>query len=214
MNVGTRFFSISLIFFSMLFGFVNQAEASHFRYGNITWTIPDPVGAPRTVRFTVETAWRGDFIDGTQLEFGDGTNNGNQIGTTIGGGVDALGNAYAVQRYTATHTYAAAGGYTAFFASGDRVAGLINGANGPYRVETRVALGGGNTAGPVSRRRPSLTFRSAASGPTLFRLLTSMATQRLVVLAPTPRPESPPRRLLFLRAARPRALRLGRAAVC
>ncbi|MEO5726155.1 MAG: hypothetical protein ABI134_24000 [Byssovorax sp.] len=35
------------------------AEATHFRYGTIAWTVPNPQTAPLTVSFTVTTAWRG-----------------------------------------------------------------------------------------------------------------------------------------------------------
>lgn len=134
----------------VLLGAANHAEASHFRYGNISWTVPDPVGAPRTVRFTVEVAWRSTLTDSTTLQFGDGTNNGNVAGTLVGTGTDSLGNAYSVFRYTATHTYATAGTFTAFFTNCCRVAGLQNGSEGDFRVESVVSLTGGNTAGPVS----------------------------------------------------------------
>ena len=127
------------------------AEASHFRYGTITWVVPDPQNAPLTVRFTVQTAWRFDFVNPvTNLQFGDGQQNGNTGGTIIGTGVDTAGLQYTVREYTVNHTYAAAGTFTAFFADSARIAGLQNGANGPYRVETVVSLAAGNTGGPVS----------------------------------------------------------------
>jgi MYXO-CTERM domain-containing protein len=141
--------SAALALFALL-GATNHAEASHFRYGNISWTVPDPVGAPNTVRFTVEVAWRAALTDSTILNFGDGTNNGSVTGTLVGSGTDTLGNAYSVFRYTATHTYAGPGTYVAFFGSCCRVAGLQNGSDGNFRVESQVALGNGNTAGPVS----------------------------------------------------------------
>ncbi len=136
--------------FVLVLGAANRAEASHFRYGSINWTVPDPIGAPRTVRFTVSVAWRSTFIDTTTLDFGDGTNNGAVTGTVIGTGTDASGNAYTVLQYTATHTYATAGTFTAFFTSCCRVGGLQNGADSDFRVETRVSLVAGNTEGPVT----------------------------------------------------------------
>ena len=39
--------SVATLFFSF------DAEASHFRYGTINWTVPDPQNAPLTVEFTV-----------------------------------------------------------------------------------------------------------------------------------------------------------------
>jgi hypothetical protein len=128
------------------------AEASHFRYGSINWTVPNPQTAPLTVRFTVSVAWRSSFtpIDNTTLNFGDATNNGGVVGTAIGTGTDAVGGQYTVYEYTATHTYAATGNYTAFFTGGQRLAGLVNGASGTFTVQTQVALTPGNTGGPVS----------------------------------------------------------------
>jgi len=126
------------------------ALASHFRYGTISWTVPDPQNAPLTVKFTVTSAWRGGSPDATDLNFGDGATNGAVQGALIGTGVDTLNQAYEVYQYSTTHTYAAAGNYTAFFTDCCRIAGLQNGANGTFRVETFVSLASGNTGGPVS----------------------------------------------------------------
>ncbi|MEO5726154.1 MAG: thrombospondin type 3 repeat-containing protein, partial [Byssovorax sp.] len=91
------------------------------------------------------------MVGQTNLDFGDGPPlNGNVIGMAIGSGTDAVGGAYTVTRYTATHTYAAAGTYTAFFQGSNRLIGLQNGSNGSFRVETKVGLAPGNTSGPVS----------------------------------------------------------------
>ena len=138
---------------AILFG-AEQAHASHFRSGTISWKVPDPVTAPLTVEFNVIASWRANFTNpDTDLEFGDGATNGDQVGTQVGAGVDAAGNPYKVMQYSATHTYAASGSYTAFFDACCRVVGLENGAGtnpniGDYRVETAVDLTAGNTAGP------------------------------------------------------------------
>ena len=127
------------------------AEASHFRYGTIAWTVPNPQVAPLAVTFTVTTAWRQANIGATSLDFGDGTAlNPANVGVTIGTGTDTGGNPYSVQQYTVVHTYAVAGSYTAFFQGSARIAGLVNGAASSYRVETKVGLSVGNTSGPVS----------------------------------------------------------------
>src|SRR5688500_8272841 len=91
------------------------AEASHFRFGTINWKVPDPQGAPLTVEFKVQVAWRAAMPGTTNLQFGDGQMNGALLGTQIGGGTDASGQAYLLYEYKATHTYAMAGTYTAFF---------------------------------------------------------------------------------------------------
>ena len=92
------------------------------------------------------SSWRTTFIGSTNLNFGDGTSNGAQTGTTIGTGIDSNGNEYTTTEYVVTHDYAATGEYTAFFESCCRVTGLVNGADGDFRVEATVGLGGGNTA--------------------------------------------------------------------
>ena len=131
---------------AFVWGWSGEASASHFRHGTINWRTPDPDAFPLRVEFTVTTSWRSTFVDGTDLNFGDGTSNGSRVGTTIGTGVDNNGNAYITTQYVVTHDYAALGEYTAFFDSCCRVAGLVNGANQNFRVETTVGLGGGNTA--------------------------------------------------------------------
>jgi Bacterial TSP3 repeat/Putative metal-binding motif len=127
-----------------------SAEASHFRYGTIAWTVPNPQTAPLTVKFTVTVAWKSTNIGNTTLDFGDGANNGIATGLPIGTGTDTLANAYTVQQYTATHSYAAAGTYIAFFQSSARILSLENGALSSYRVDTKVGIAAGNTGGPVS----------------------------------------------------------------
>ncbi|TKD13217.1 MYXO-CTERM sorting domain-containing protein [Polyangium fumosum] len=133
-----------------VFVFAGRAEATHLRYANITWSIPDPVSAPRTVRFEVTTGWRATFVDSTTLFFGDGTYHATTTGAVIGSGVDAAGLEYKVTRYAATHTYAAAGQYIAYFGSCCRISELVNGADDNFRVEAKVDLTPGNTGNAVS----------------------------------------------------------------
>ncbi len=142
--------------FCVFFLFAEDAHASHFRYGNITYSIPDPVNAPKTVRFDVVSAWRADAVDGTgfaatNLDFGDGgPSNGNNEGLTIGNGVDASGLAYKVQRYSVTHTYPQKAVYTAFFTSCCRISTLTVNNDDSFRVEAVVDLTTGNTGNAVS----------------------------------------------------------------
>ena len=145
--------------FTVAFLFADDARASHFRYGNITYSVPDPVNAPKTVRFDVVAAWRADAVDGTgfsatDLNFGDGQTNGPNEGLTIGQGVDASGLAYKVQRYSVTHTYPAKAVYTAFFTSCCRISTLTVGHDDNFRIEAVVDLSTGNTGNAVSALPP------------------------------------------------------------
>ncbi|MDC3980911.1 MopE-related protein [Polyangium jinanense] len=134
-----------------VFVFAGRAEATHFRYGNITWSVPDPVSAPRTVRFDVTMAWHvKSFIGSTTLYFGDGGFNPNTQGAFVGSGYDATGDEYHFYRYAATHTYNAPGQYTAYFSDCCRISELINAHDENFRVEAKVDLTPGNTANPVS----------------------------------------------------------------
>jgi hypothetical protein len=50
------------------------AHATHFRYGNLSHTIPDPDSAPRSVKFEIVSAFRTSYTTGfdISLRFGDG----------------------------------------------------------------------------------------------------------------------------------------------
>ncbi|MFO0547414.1 MAG: MopE-related protein [Polyangiaceae bacterium] len=135
---------------------VAPAHASHFRYGTISWRVPDPQNAPRTVEFVVQQAWRTALLDCYNLNFGDGqTGNGCASVTNIGTGVDAGGASYTLREFTETHTYATAASFLVFFENCCRIgAPLQNGASNTFRVETLVNLTGGNTGGPVMASPP------------------------------------------------------------
>ena len=127
-----------------------EALATHFRYGNITWRIPDPVNAPRTVEFTVTTAWRDNAINSVSLNFGNGST-ATVTQTQIGSGLDAKGTIYDVAQGITTHTYSGSQTeFTAFFRGCCRISTLINAADDGFRLETKVSLRSGNTGGPVS----------------------------------------------------------------
>ena len=146
--------------------FHGEALASHFRYGTINWNVPDLQGAPNTVTFTVSyaiVAGSPPNLQTIQLFFGDGTDNGTVTGPVVGTGTDAGGQAYEVRQFTATHTFAAAGTYTAFFDACCRIVQLVNGANQNYHVDTKVVLQPGNTSGPVSASPPVVQLQLGAT---------------------------------------------------
>ncbi len=150
-------------------GWSQTALASHFRYGTIYWRVPNPIAAPRTIEFTVQQAWRSSFLDCSELNFGDGQVSASCGGVqNIGAGVDANGNAYTLREYVVTHTYGGAQtDFLSFFEGCCRVAGLQNGADGSFRVETLVSLAAGNTGGPVSAS-PAIRQLQVGAVRTLF----------------------------------------------
>jgi MYXO-CTERM domain-containing protein len=135
-----------------------DALASHFRYGNITWRLPDPVGAPQQVELTVTIGWRQGQVNLTPapLAFGDGSPNlslGSGNGTLIGTGTDSVGEVYDIWEWTVLHTYPGLGFFKASFEECCRVNTLFGGAAGqPFKVEADIFLeaGGANTGGPIS----------------------------------------------------------------
>ena len=130
--------AISFFFLSPLI-----SEASHFRYGHITWT---RVSGTRDVTFTVTTAWRHDFTENVALTFGDGTSSGSILGTEI----LSVPNDYRVYQQQVTHTYATDGPFTVSFGSCCRISTLQNGADQDYLVSTIVCLNNNNLGSPVS----------------------------------------------------------------
>ena len=136
-----------LVLFVIL-GSINIASATHFRGGQISWTIPDPA-SPLTVEFTITQNWRHSANGCVNLNFGDSTSGtGCNSFVTIGTGTDVGGRVYSVNQHTETHTYASAGTYTASFQSCCRLSDLANGADGSFKVQSVVALGNGNGGGP------------------------------------------------------------------
>jgi hypothetical protein len=128
-----------------------RAEAGHFRYGTLAWSVPDPVGAPRTVEFKAVVGYAQNFAYPFTLALGDG-NTVSPDGVAVGSGTDSLGARYYVFEYTTTHTYASDGPFIAGHSSNARIGGLVNGSGSEYRIQAVVALGGSpvNTAGPTT----------------------------------------------------------------
>ncbi len=87
--------------------FAGRAEATHFRYGHIRYTIPDPVNKPLEVKFEVTVAWRSTFLDSVTLNYGDGVMSPSTQGPSISQGFTAAGHSYQVHQFTTTHTYPA-----------------------------------------------------------------------------------------------------------
>ena len=131
------------------------AQASHFRYGSLTWqtAASDPTG--KTIVFKVTQAFRdnyffpipvvGDIEYTSNLDFGDG--NFAPINLVVTS-VDAPGSSF-FGEVTIAHTYANSGPYTAFYDNCCRLSSLQNNADGTWHVATDVTAGSFNSS-PVS----------------------------------------------------------------
>lgn len=128
----------------------SQALASHVRHVDISWVVPNPSSAPRTVDFVVTSTFRN--TSSHTMFFGDGSNarvgNGAPNTTLVDSGQDASGSQYYTYRTTVTHTYSGVGPYTVYISSCCRISNLNNGADGNYRFQAIVDLANGNTSGP------------------------------------------------------------------
>ena len=133
-----------LSFFIVIFSL--KSNASHFRYGNISWTRSNTT--PTSVTFKVSQAWRSTFyfatasaptvgsvINGGTLNFGDGgTATINLVITSIN-----VADDWFYGEFTVTHTFpSSSSDYTANFSSSARVSTLQNNGNGAFVVSSIV----------------------------------------------------------------------------
>ncbi|MBF8295610.1 MAG: hypothetical protein HW389_2155, partial [Bacteroidetes bacterium] len=149
-NIITRIFLFLgvALFAGILFAEV--AQATHFRYGHVTWR---RVGGPtsRTVEITVTEAWRSSAVTSLSYSFGDGP--GSFVSspyTTIATLSDLAGEGYTIKQSKVTHTYTADGPYLVAAESCCRISSLINAGDASERLEMIIDLRGGNQGSPVS----------------------------------------------------------------
>ena len=170
-------------------GVASSANATHFRYGSITWRTVQTDATNRTVEFKVSQSWRrtfygaptvGSTVNTGVLQFGDG---GSASTVLVVTSVDlAADNFYgeAIIR----HTYPAVGNYTAFFTGNARISTLVNNRDQSWYVSTVVNSGSGNNS-PVSTLPPvvnlatnqaAASFQLPANDPDGHTLSYSLAT--------------------------------------
>lgn len=153
-------FKICLLIFGLLLAKPEVANASHFRYGNITWE--RVTGQPNQIRFRVTQAWRRSFfgspgvgstVSTGSLVTGVGSTTINLTVTSVNITEDWFyGEFTYVQTYpTTTATY------NAYFQGCCRISSLINNSNDAYLVSTLVTIGNNNDA-PVSTVPPFISL--------------------------------------------------------
>jgi hypothetical protein len=114
------------------------SKASHYRGGTISYRIPDPTTNPTTVEFTIVNGWR--TLENLDLDFGDGGGGVTFSSNNIGSFTDSTSAAYTLYRSIVTHTYDSRGIYSAYVGTCCRIGGLVNDANGDFRLEVTVDI--------------------------------------------------------------------------
>ncbi|TCJ14349.1 HYR domain-containing protein [Flaviaesturariibacter flavus] len=192
-NRGRNFKKAKLTLFTFLFLFAAlAAEASHFRYGNISWRWV----SGRTIEFKVSQAYRRSYtttftnaVVGSTVSGIGSLNFGDNSAGTINLVVSSVNVAedWIYGEATLTHTYATDATFTAFFSGSARLSNLQNNWDLAYRQEVKVTIGGAvlGNSGPVSGMPPTVnvplnrqaTFQLAATDPDgdalTYRLATS-----------------------------------------
>jgi hypothetical protein len=140
----------------------HAAYASPYRGATLTWRVPDKA-APLTAEITVDQAWQAAAPGCVEIDFGDGTSSSACSSKTVfGTGLTPRGTPFVVQRYVVQHTYPSATTYTAKLADCCRMTDLVNGSGAPYKVETTLVLGVGDTSGPHTTTLPVLNLRAGS----------------------------------------------------
>jgi hypothetical protein len=136
-----------------------DAGATHFRYGNISWT----VGTNDTIIFQVSQSWRrtffgaptvGNFINTGTFNFGDGGSQSLDIEVTSVNVTDDWFNGIA----TLKHKYVNNGTYTANWQLCCRISSLLNGNNDQNAINQSVVQVGNGNNSPISAVPPFINF--------------------------------------------------------
>jgi len=159
---------LCMLLFSLLMLQPEEAEASHFRYGNITWERVS--GQPYQIRFRVTQAWRrsafsnpntGATVNTGSMNTGSGSQSILLTVTSINVAEDWFYGEYTfIKTYPSVNT-----NYTASFGGCCRIGSpLVNNSGGNFLVSSIVTVGNNNDA-PVSTVPPfiSLPVNTAAA---------------------------------------------------
>lgn len=162
------------LFMVLLAGMAPSAQATHFRYGNVSWIPVASDATGRTIQFRVSVGYRTSYgwgtavvpgavvNDGDSFSFGDGTSVPLNFTVTSVNGPDDYFYAEAV----ITKTYASTGNFTASFSSCCRISTLQNNADASFRVSTIVTVGNNNRS-PVATLSPIANLAAGQAGATL-----------------------------------------------
>jgi len=150
-----------LLLLSIFIFCADKAEASHFRYGNITWE--RVVGNPYQIRFKVSQAWRrsafGAPIVGSNVSTGSFYTGAAWVTTNITVTSVNVTEDWFYGEFIYTQTFpSTTATYTAYFDDCCRIGSpLVNNSSGWFRVISTVTVGNSNDA-PVSSVPPFVSL--------------------------------------------------------
>lgn len=147
---------------------VMDANASHFRYGNIIWSRPD--ASSRVVTFVVTNSYRlssftgvavGSTVNtGSTLFFGDGGTGAIDLQVTSVNSAED----YFIGTYTVTHTYAiGTDNFTTSYSGCCRLSTLQNNPDGNFGEVTTINLASSNLGSPLSTLPPVVSLSTGLS---------------------------------------------------
>ena len=152
--------TLSFLVIMLLISF--EGHATHYRYGNISWSRVNT--STRTITVTVTQAWRRSFFGAVNvgnvvptgtLLFGDGGNTPINITVTSLN----LTDDWFYGSFTTTYTYGGTGSsFTLSYSSNARISTLQNNANGNFSSQSIVNLVAGNTGSPISSTPPIINL--------------------------------------------------------
>jgi hypothetical protein len=157
----------TLVSFLIFFLSALDSNASHFRFGHISWT---RTPGTRTVNFTITTAWRYDATESINFDFGDGSSTGSGL---LGTEILYVPNEYRVFQLQLSHTYSTDGPFTASFYDCCRISNLQNGPDADYAVSSIVCLANNNLGSPYYAPTSPVMIEMTAGTLNQFQLATT-----------------------------------------
>lgn len=128
-----------------------SVEASHFRFGNLSWRQINPTNELE-VEITIIEAWRKTLpgLGALRYNFGDGSGSFDSIGADqIADLTDVGGEDYLVYRKTVTHTYPAPGVYQMSASVCCRIFSLQNASSSSLQLGMTIDLRKSNRGSPI-----------------------------------------------------------------
>jgi hypothetical protein len=161
LSSATKMVLIKLIFILLLGSLPGEANATHFRYGTITWQSAATLEQPNRIQFTIRQAWRrsyfgnpnvGSTINTGTFSIRNAANTANLVSFNVPLSVTSINVAedYFEGVYTFVYNFPSLGSFRAFFSGCCRISTLSNNKDLNFLVETLVQVSTPANNSPVS----------------------------------------------------------------